>query len=247
VGRYSAVLRDARCWVWACRHHHDQLDKERSLRVPRHALPPGVEGFAQEHGLGWWLDREYGMAQTDLFAREPALTLSVPAGWTSWWGVDASTKALAIAMVSSDGERFGLMEAIPSKLDGAPRLDAIYRATLKLCDDTVLTNPGVVAVEAPSGFGDRPNPELAYAVGAVLAALASALPQARIELVASAAWKKQVCGYGAIRKPKPTSKESYLVLTWAQMHGYQGSSWDMADAWAIAEYAHSMYALAERD
>jgi hypothetical protein len=36
------------------------LDASRSLRVPRYRLPPGLEEFCSELGLGWWLDREYG-------------------------------------------------------------------------------------------------------------------------------------------------------------------------------------------
>lgn len=40
--------------------HHGQLDFSRKLRIPRDALPPSVEEFAAEHGLTWWLEREYG-------------------------------------------------------------------------------------------------------------------------------------------------------------------------------------------
>src|SRR5215207_1035996 len=53
-------------WVWACggimgnSGHHGMLDQSRTLRIPRIALPFYVEDFAAKHGLGWWLDREYG-------------------------------------------------------------------------------------------------------------------------------------------------------------------------------------------
>lgn len=40
--------------------HHGQLDHSRTLRIPRDALPPEVEEFAAEHGLLWYLEREYG-------------------------------------------------------------------------------------------------------------------------------------------------------------------------------------------
>jgi len=71
-------------------------------------------------------------------------------------------------------------------------------------------------------------------------------PFTHVESVASAKWKLVVCGYGAIAKPKPTSREPYAVLEWAQYVGYEGTSWDEADAWAIAEYARGAYELDER-
>lgn len=57
---------DERAWRWACggpmgnAGHHGMLDTARTLRIPRHAIPAETEEFAVEHGLGWWLDREYG-------------------------------------------------------------------------------------------------------------------------------------------------------------------------------------------
>jgi hypothetical protein len=58
---------DPRVWVFACggpmgnAGHHGMLDAgHRLLRIPRDAIPPGTEAFAAEHGLTWWLDREYG-------------------------------------------------------------------------------------------------------------------------------------------------------------------------------------------
>lgn len=62
------VLWDPRCWVPCCGGpmgnggHHGMLDQSRKLRIPREKLPPGVEEFAAELGLLWWLDREYGEA-----------------------------------------------------------------------------------------------------------------------------------------------------------------------------------------
>jgi hypothetical protein len=57
---------DDRAWVWGCGGlqgdggHHGQLDKSRTLRLPRSAMPPAVEELAYELGLTWWLEREYG-------------------------------------------------------------------------------------------------------------------------------------------------------------------------------------------
>ena len=53
-------------WVWGCGGptgiggHHGELDHSRTLRIPRAALPPLLEEFAETYGLTWWLDREYG-------------------------------------------------------------------------------------------------------------------------------------------------------------------------------------------
>lgn len=57
---------DRRGWVWACggingnAGHHGMLDHSRTLRVARAVLPPEVEELADELGLSWWLEREYG-------------------------------------------------------------------------------------------------------------------------------------------------------------------------------------------
>jgi hypothetical protein len=53
-------------WVLACGGpqgnggHHGAFDQARTIRLPRAAVPPLVEGLALELGLDWWLDREYG-------------------------------------------------------------------------------------------------------------------------------------------------------------------------------------------
>lgn len=57
---------DPAVWVWGCGGptgvggHHGRLDFARTLRIPRYRLPHELEVFAEEHGLGWWLDRTYG-------------------------------------------------------------------------------------------------------------------------------------------------------------------------------------------
>jgi len=62
----AGAVWDTRCWVWACGGatgvggHHGALDFSRTLRIQRDKLPPELEDFASDHGLVWWLDREYG-------------------------------------------------------------------------------------------------------------------------------------------------------------------------------------------
>lgn len=62
------VIWDERVWVPACGGptgiggHHGQFDGC-TLLVPRSGLPEGLEAFAAEHGLGWVLDREFGLLE----------------------------------------------------------------------------------------------------------------------------------------------------------------------------------------
>jgi hypothetical protein len=59
------IVWDARCWVPCCggmtgiAGHHGMLDAWK-LRIPRVELPPAVEEFAAQYGLGWSLERDYG-------------------------------------------------------------------------------------------------------------------------------------------------------------------------------------------
>lgn len=172
--------------------------------------------------------------------------LIVRPGQSSWWGVDPSTKRVAIAYVTPELERSVVIRSLPT-LAGAERCEAIRNVTVELCEELrPAGRPGVIVVEESAGFGKRPNPELAYAVGAVLCGLVVGAPFTHVEFVASSKWKLDVCGFGAIAKPKPTSREPYAVLQWAEGVGYEGSSWDCADAMAIAEYARGAYELDER-
>ena len=67
--RHGGDVWDQRSWVWGCgghtgaQGHHGQFDFSRTLRLPRAAIPEGVEELARELGIEWWLDREYGARQ----------------------------------------------------------------------------------------------------------------------------------------------------------------------------------------
>lgn len=64
----ARILWDVRVVVPCCggpmglSGHHGMLDVARTLRIPRDRLPAAVEDYAAEHGLTWWLEREYGRA-----------------------------------------------------------------------------------------------------------------------------------------------------------------------------------------
>lgn len=186
------------------------------------------------------------LGQAELFVPTPTRRLVVPQTHVNYWGVDPSTLRVAIATIDAEGRRGSDVASFP-KLAATKRLPEIRRLThllaTMICE---LLPPGVIVVEKPAGFGDRPNPELAYACGAIICALGEAAPAAHIELVESSRWKKAVLGYGAIRKPKVTDPEPYRVLTWAQELGYSRTSWDEADAWAIADWGRRTYALEPR-
>jgi hypothetical protein len=63
--KLAKYIHDEATWVWACgemglRGHHGAFDSYQ-LRIPRSAIPKRTEDFCTEHGLGWYLDRRYGL------------------------------------------------------------------------------------------------------------------------------------------------------------------------------------------
>lgn len=192
--------------------------------------------------------------QAALFDAPPLRRLQHAPG-EGWWGVDPGSSRIALATIHrAPGNpeliiRNGCVRSVAQR-EGGERLATLYNAAQELAGEWAELVPvGVVAVEQPSG--KQPNPALSYATGAIIAGLWSGLALAfagaiHVEMVASSKWKAVACGYGGIRKPKPTSKDRYGVLTWAQSVGYQGSSWDEADAWGVAEYARKTFALEVR-
>jgi hypothetical protein len=66
IAKAGGKVWDDRAWVWGCGGqtgiggHHGMLDQSRTLRLPREALPPGLEEFAYELGLMWFLEETYG-------------------------------------------------------------------------------------------------------------------------------------------------------------------------------------------
>jgi hypothetical protein len=66
----EADIWDPRVYVLACGGgsgiggHHGMLDFSRTIRIPRRLLPPGLEEFANQYGLAWYLDRHYGLVES---------------------------------------------------------------------------------------------------------------------------------------------------------------------------------------
>lgn len=187
--------------------------------------------------------------QIELF--DPPATRRLIVKHGGWWGVDPSTRRIALCCVHKAPDAdFYVRQASTRSIasaEGGERLHMLREAAREVAGEWAeLTAPGIVVVEQPSG--KQPNPALSYATGAIVCGLWEGLEaqlklSVRIEMVASSKWKLGACGYGGYRKPDPKSDVPYGVLTWARELGYRGSSWDEADAWGIAEWARRNFAL----
>lgn len=174
----------------------------------------------------------------------PGPTRRLRAHGTSWWGVDPSTKRVSVGVAEKDVP-VRVHTVSFADLEGPARLDTIYRDCRTLAATVASTcPPGLVVVEQPSGTVT--NPPLVYAVGCAMAGLYAGVLEetgapARFETITSGEWKKQLLGYGGIKKPKPAEVRAgvqYEVLEWARAtQGYEGTLWDEADALAIAAWA----------
>jgi hypothetical protein len=197
------------------------------------------------------------LEQQELMEPPAKRRMIVPKGHTAWWGVDPSTRRVAIAGVSraADGslDRWAVSAPfVPG--EGLERLAGIYAeayALARVCAE--VAPPGLVWLEQPGG--EHRNYPLFYATGVIAAAVSAAVVETRLETVVPGAWKKTACGRGDIyktmrvpgkSKPVPVPFEEYGVLAWARANGYRAHSWDEADAWAIAEAARRTVALEER-
>lgn len=169
------------------------------------------------------------------------------------WGVDVSTKRIAISFISPDESRQGVVARdFPKDVETGARLSAIYQVTCDLVGELAELRPAlIVFVEQPAAYGRMPEPQLMYAVGCVQAAIYWELvdrnphPTA-VRTIPVANWKKTAIGHGNAKK--------HHVLTWAKQHEFESDhvcardarqkdglvKWcghpdhDSADAWAIA-------------
>lgn len=181
------------------------------------------------------------LGQGELLEPCPERSLSVSTELT-WWGIDPSSKRVSLAWIHQDGER-GVRTASFSQPKNSPaRLRGILADTLDLAYAVAeQAPPAFVYVEQPGG--KYVEPELWYAVGTIIAALATAAPEAIVETVTVSHWKKLALGRGDVYKPKKGDPRPYYTLVWAQDMGYAGRLWDEADAMGIAEAARRTVGL----
>lgn len=189
------------------------------------------------------------LGQQSLIEQPKPRSLIVPKGCTSWWGVDSSTRCVAIG-VATAGQIVVENEPFP-KTPAMQRLSIIYETSRVLAARLATAYPpGLVFVEQPSGSGQQVNHELEFAVGCSIAGIYDGVRAAgmvpAMELIVASFWKKAACGNGAIKKtmkvegkrwPQPLPLEEYPVMQWARLNGYDGDSWDSADAMAMAHAA----------
>ena len=164
------------------------------------------------------------------------------------WGVDPSTKRIAIAWTGAEP---GVRTLELPELRGGERL-AWLETNLRSFAAGLMTEdsarvPAAVWVEQPFAVS-HVEPKLYYAVGVTMSALSAAVqcfnPDSIVEDIPVPTWKSLALGNGAAPKP--------LVLAWAQSRGYEGQccclpderkckaqapAHDEADAIAIAHAA----------
>jgi hypothetical protein len=154
----------------------------------------------------------------------------------SAWGIDPSTKRIALGSVSGRGPRtarldasrevvvawdtlaLGHTEPIGRKLNHARARLVSWLEVHR--DDPIAGSPSLVFVEEPFGGAGRaqPHPHAFFMVGLVLEALYEVLGfGAMVYTVSPTAWKRPAMGEGRGNAKKPQT------LLWAKRHlGYTG-------------------------
>lgn len=152
--------------------------------------------------------------------------LGMGAGVTWAWGVDVSTKLVAIAAYSPVEGFQWTSEGVPSGLVGAERLAAVRSLTRGIADDFYPGRTPTAIVVEDVNVGAATNAPLAQAVAVVSEALFSFFGCPVLELPIGT-WKADSIGNGAAKKPE--------VMAHAVSLGYAGDCQDEADAVCIAQ------------
>ena len=143
------------------------------------------------------------------------------------WGVDVSTRRVAVGKFSSKKTVRWESRDIPQDARGAQRLARIRRATVDLCQQPVGLQPRLVLVE-DANVGAAANKPLLQAVAVVFEAVFATL-RCEVREVPVGTWKKATIGRGNAQKPE--------VMAFARGLGYTGDLQDEADALVIASMA----------
>lgn len=181
----------------------------------------------------------------ELFAADPPRVLRVSgirAQDACWWGIDPSTLRASVGIVRPVDGAVERRVVTHSFAQGPARLSLINSDIRDLVAMLAASYPpGFVLVEQP--FAKQVEPQLYYAIGALLVGLYDGLHRAldvvpKIEVVGPSTWKARALGQGHGHAKKPE------VMEWAQANGYEGALQDEADAFAIAEAARRTVAFA---
>lgn len=151
--------------------------------------------------------------------------VGVPLTWA--YGVDVSTRRIAIGMYSAGGGYRWASTEVPAGLVGAERLCVIRDLTIDLAEDMAGDdNPPTAVVVEDVNVGAATNAPLSQAVAVVSEALFSFFGCPVLELPIGT-WKADSIGNGAAKKPE--------VMAHAVSLGYTGDCQDEADAVCIAQ------------
>lgn len=150
------------------------------------------------------------------------------------WGVDPSTKRVAIGAADRERVHEVTLCEFDRKLKSAPRMADIYARTHGAALRFARRFPPIyVWVEQPMAFGRPVEPQLMYAVGVIQLALFVALRDlyphpVTVEPIQIAEWRKLAFGEGKGN----VKKARYLDLM--RPLGYEGDDLDECAAWGIA-------------
>ncbi len=148
------------------------------------------------------------------------------------WGIDPSTKRIALAIVGPNADGNGSVRSTHvlelRQTGGAQRLaDAHEGMSAFFTEQSAPEAPKAVVVEQPFAGGRNVHPQSYFMVGVTLAALAGAIPTAEVELKDPGSWKRLAMGQGRGQAKKEE------IMTWAWSIGYDGDDQDEADAVGI--------------
>lgn len=153
------------------------------------------------------------------------------------WGVDGSTKRVAIAEATNEQVIGVRLAEFDHKLTAGARLADIARRTRTLAMEMVPDGrplyPLLVYVEQPMAFGRQVEPQLQYAIGAIQLGIYLGLENryahpVDVRMIQISEWRKLAFGPGNGN----AKKETYLDLM--RPLGYAGEDLDECAAWGIA-------------
>ena len=124
------------------------------------------------------------------------------------WGLDVSTKRVALAVQAEAGD--GVSVGLLSIEQGEPHY-RLKRALQELVPwMQAQAKPAIVGIEQPfAGSMSKVHPQSFYMVGIVLAAVGLVAPaDAHVEMLPPQTWKSKSVGHGHAKKP--------AILSWAR-------------------------------